>query len=264
MALRQPANGQAWGAGDPPRRSAGAAAAASHRCTMSGQLECCEREWHEMEGQFQELQVGPGHLVPQLCYLRRIASPSCSPGPGGGHRQGPGGVPGQTLGAGGPRGPAPSHVPALQFFIVLERPAGAPFPPPSPRVRAPRPSLAAESWSVASEGKFLACPCGGGPKGQVYAGTQNSPAPTSAGGFSNPTLTHWVWAAQLRLRSGRAPPPSQLCSGKCAWETFTLNPWAFLRNWGPPSSVFGVPVSAPASLALPQAEFGVVDDICQF
>lgn len=35
---------------------------------MSGQLERCEREWHELEGEFQELQVGPGHLVPQLCY----------------------------------------------------------------------------------------------------------------------------------------------------------------------------------------------------
>ena len=37
---------------------------------MSGQLERCEREWHELEGEFQELQVGPGHLVPKLCYLK--------------------------------------------------------------------------------------------------------------------------------------------------------------------------------------------------
>ena len=37
---------------------------------MSGQLERCEREWHELEGEFQELQVGPDHLVPKLCYLK--------------------------------------------------------------------------------------------------------------------------------------------------------------------------------------------------
>ena len=36
---------------------------------MASQLERCEREWHELEGEFQELQVGPGHLVLKLCYL---------------------------------------------------------------------------------------------------------------------------------------------------------------------------------------------------
>ncbi|XP_036785074.2 transmembrane protein 120B isoform X3 [Manis pentadactyla] len=39
----------------PPRGAAGAAAP-SRRRTMSGQLERCEREWHELEGEFQELQ----------------------------------------------------------------------------------------------------------------------------------------------------------------------------------------------------------------
>lgn len=59
--------GRAWGAGAWPGHAAGATAAL-HHYTMSGQLERCEREWLELEGEFQELQVGPGHLVPQLCY----------------------------------------------------------------------------------------------------------------------------------------------------------------------------------------------------
>lgn len=63
-------SGRAWAAGGRTGHAAGATAAALHHCTMSGQLERCEREWHELEGEFQELQVGPGHLVPQLCYLR--------------------------------------------------------------------------------------------------------------------------------------------------------------------------------------------------
>ncbi|XP_059883975.1 transmembrane protein 120B isoform X3 [Delphinus delphis] len=53
---RRPASGQAWGAGGRPRHAAGATASASHHCTMAGQLERCEREWHELEGEFQELQ----------------------------------------------------------------------------------------------------------------------------------------------------------------------------------------------------------------
>ena len=69
-----------WGAGVRPRHAAGAAAA-SHRRAMSGQLERCEREWHELEGEFQELQVGPGHLVAQLCYLRCGAFPFLLPQP---------------------------------------------------------------------------------------------------------------------------------------------------------------------------------------
>lgn len=61
--------------------AAGAAAgtAALHHRIMSGQLERCEREWHELEGEFQELQVGPGHLVPQLCCPRCSALPFLSP-----------------------------------------------------------------------------------------------------------------------------------------------------------------------------------------
>lgn len=37
-----------------------------------------------------------------------------------------GAAPGWALGAGGPRGPAPSYLPALQFFIHLGRPVEAP------------------------------------------------------------------------------------------------------------------------------------------
>lgn len=84
------------GAGGQSRHAAGAAAAASHRRTMSGQLERCEREWHELEGEFQELQVGPGHLVGQLCYLRCSAFPFLLPQPGqwGPSGSGGGGAPG--------------------------------------------------------------------------------------------------------------------------------------------------------------------------
>lgn len=129
VALRQPANGQAWGAGDPPRHSAGAAAAASHHCTMSGQLERCEREWHEMEGQFQELQVGPGHLVPQLCYLRRSASPSCSPGPGRRHRQGPGGCLWPDSGGRWPAWASTLPHPSASVLHPLGAPSGSPRSP---------------------------------------------------------------------------------------------------------------------------------------
>lgn len=60
---------------------------------MSGQLERCEREWHELEGEFQELQVGPGHLVPQLCYLRCGAYPHLpTPGPEVGRKDPEGGA----------------------------------------------------------------------------------------------------------------------------------------------------------------------------
>lgn len=70
---RRPASARAWGVlAGRWGHAAGAAAAvaALHHCTMSGQLEHCEREWHELEGEFQELQVGPGHLVPRVGYLR--------------------------------------------------------------------------------------------------------------------------------------------------------------------------------------------------
>lgn len=134
--------------------TAGAAAAASHHCTMSGQLERCEREWHELEGQFQELQVGPGHLVSQLYYPRCRAFPFLLPQPGRLAPSGPRGCSWPGPGAGGPRGPAPSHLTALQFFIHLGRRVEAGIPPPSYQLFAPRTSLAAESWSIASEGKF--------------------------------------------------------------------------------------------------------------
>nr|XP_048303271.1 transmembrane protein 120B isoform X4 [Myodes glareolus] len=52
---RRRLSGRAWGAGHRPGHAAGATAAL-HHCTMSGQLERCEREWHELEGEFQELQ----------------------------------------------------------------------------------------------------------------------------------------------------------------------------------------------------------------
>lgn len=55
--------------------------AAPRRCTMSGQLERCEREWHELEGEFQELQVRPGHLAPQRGYLGCSAFPFLLPHP---------------------------------------------------------------------------------------------------------------------------------------------------------------------------------------
>jgi hypothetical protein len=61
---------------------------------MSGQLECCEREWHELEGEFQELQVGPDDLVPQLCYLCCGAIPFLLLQPRRWGGQGPGGASG--------------------------------------------------------------------------------------------------------------------------------------------------------------------------
>lgn len=78
-------SGRAWAAGGRTGHAAGAvaaaaAAAALHHCTMSGQLERCEREWHELEGEFQELQVGPGHLVPPLL-LPAVLVPSLSSHP---------------------------------------------------------------------------------------------------------------------------------------------------------------------------------------
>lgn len=78
-------SGRAWAAGGRTGHAAGAAAAALHHCTMSGQLERCEREWHELEGEFQELQVGPGHLVPQLCLPEMRCLPHLAiPAPEGG------------------------------------------------------------------------------------------------------------------------------------------------------------------------------------
>ncbi|KAH0502247.1 Transmembrane protein 120B [Microtus ochrogaster] len=53
---RRRVRGRAWGVGARSGHAAGATAAL-HHCTMSGQLERCEREWHELEGEFQELQV---------------------------------------------------------------------------------------------------------------------------------------------------------------------------------------------------------------
>lgn len=96
-------------------------------CTiMSGQLERCEREWHELEGEFQELQVGPGHLVPQLCCPRCSAFPFLSPRPGRWGQSGPRECPGEALGADGRRGPAPSHHPELQLFVHVGRRVAAP------------------------------------------------------------------------------------------------------------------------------------------
>lgn len=80
----------------------------------------------------------------------------------------------------------------------------------------------------------------------------NGPAPTSSGVSPNPTLR--LVAAQLPLCPGEQPSAEALL-GRCAWETFTLNPSALLRDWGSPISAFG---------ALLQADVGVVDGICQF
>lgn len=93
------------------RVTAGAAAAASRHCTMSGQLERCEREWHELEGQFQELQVGPGHLVSQLCHPRCSAFPFLLPQPGRLAPSGPRGCSWPSPGGwwSSWAGPVPSH-----------------------------------------------------------------------------------------------------------------------------------------------------------
>lgn len=151
------------GAGGRPRHAAGAdaaaAAAASHRRTMSGQLERCEREWHELEGEFQELQVGPGHLVAQLCYLRCGAFPFLPTQPG---RWGPSrGLP--MAGHWGLVVRVGQHPPISQHFSSSST-WGArwklPITPPSHRLFAPRTSFSAESWSVASEGNFQVCHVG--------------------------------------------------------------------------------------------------------
>lgn len=86
---------------------------------------------------------GPATLLPEVQLLPLPSPPAraagivraaerCS-------RLGPGG--------GGPHGPAPSHLTALQFFIHLGRRVEAGVPPPSHRLFAPRTSFAAESWS---------------------------------------------------------------------------------------------------------------------
>lgn len=139
----------------PPRGAAGAAAP-SRRRTMSGQLERCEREWHELEGEFQELQVGPGHLVVQL-YLRCNAFPFLLPRLWRWDPQGLGVPLVRPGGLGVPLG-QPLHLPALQLYIHLGRRVGAHHS----ATFTPRISFAAESWSVVSEGKFQVCPCGEG------------------------------------------------------------------------------------------------------
>lgn len=101
----------------------------------------------------------------------------------------------------------PLHLPALQFFTHLGRPLEAPIPPAlAPALGT---SFAAESWSVASEGKFQACPCGGGLRGQVCAGTRReqpcphllrglpSPHPSACGSSTAPLS----WGAALRCGS---------------------------------------------------------------
>lgn len=135
-------------------------------CTiMSGQLERCEREWHELEGEFQELQVGPGHLVPQLCCPRCSAFPFLSPRPGRWGQSGPRECPGEALGADGRRGPAPSHHPALQLFVhVWRRVAVPPFrrPPTASLLHAPTPLQKVGLWPLRQvPGVFI---CGGGSK----------------------------------------------------------------------------------------------------
>lgn len=93
---------------------------------LPGQLSVAS-EWHELEGEFQELQAGPGHLVPKLCYLKCRVFPSCSPSPGRGNHQGPEVAPCQALRAeeagvaGGLHGPAPSHLPGLHFSSTYAR-----------------------------------------------------------------------------------------------------------------------------------------------
>lgn len=135
---RRLAGGHAWGAGGLPRHAAGLAAA-YHHCTMSGQLERCEREWHELEGEFQELQVGPDHLVPKLLPEVPGISFPASPSPGRGNHQGPGQALRRRRGvvAGGLRGPAPSHLPGLHFFIHLGRWVEAPTATPAPPAFSP-------------------------------------------------------------------------------------------------------------------------------
>lgn len=176
---------------------------------MSGQLERCEREWHELEGEFQELQVRPGHLAPPLGYLGCSTFPFLLPQPGWWAPSGPRGGPGPALEAGGPHGPAPSHLPALQFFH-LGRPGKASIPPPLHRRFALSTSVAAESWSVASEGKFQACPCGGGLRGQVYAGTQREqPSPHLLRGLPYPHPS--ALGRSTAPLSWGSSPPLQLC-----------------------------------------------------
>lgn len=124
---------------------------------------------------------GPETLLPEVPGISFPASPS----PGRGNHQGPEVAPCQALRrrrrgvAGGLHGPAPSHLPGLHFFIHLGRRVEAPPAPPAPshQLFAARASFAAESWSVTSEGKFQACPCGGGRRDQVCSGTQEKAQP---------------------------------------------------------------------------------------
>lgn len=97
----------------------------------------------------------------------------------------------------------PLHLPALQFFTHLGRPLEAPIPPAlAPALGT---SFAAESWSVASEGKFQACPCGGGLRGQVCA-----LPPPPQGSPLTPPFGLWQLNCPSVLGSS---PPLRLC-----WE----------------------------------------------
>lgn len=218
---------------------------------MSGQRERCEREWHELEGEFQELQVRPGHLVPRLGYLSCRTFPFLLPQPGRWAPSGPRGVPGQALEAGGPRGPAPSisqHFSSSPTWGARSKP---PFPPPSHRLLAPPSLQKVGLWPPRGSSRRVHVGEACGDRSVLGLGG-NSPAPTSSGVSPHPTLR--LVAAQLPLCPGEQPSAAALL-GRCAWETFTLNPSALLRDWGSRFSAFG---------ALLQADFGVADGIGQF
>lgn len=116
------------------------------------------------------------------------------------------------------------------------------IPPPSHRLFAPYTSFAVESWSVASEGKFQACPCWGGLRGQVCAGTQSaSPAPISPRVSPNLTAAHQLfWQLRSPFTLAGQPGPLQLYFGRCAWEPFTLNPQALRKGERPCSQSLGL------------------------
>lgn len=153
-AASERASGRAWGAGGRLGHAAGAAAAtaaALHHCTMSGQLERCEREWHELEGEFQELQVGPGHLVPQLLLLPavRCLPHRATPAPGWGDR---------TQRVAQAVRPMSWWVAWRSPLLIFQRLGSSaswgarskpPILPPSHPLFAPRSPSAAESWSLA-------------------------------------------------------------------------------------------------------------------
>lgn len=186
---------------------------------MSGQLERCEREWHELEGEFQELQVGPGHLVAQLL----SAFPFLLTQPGRWGPSGPWGLPlarhwGLVVRVG-------QHPPISQHFSSSST-WGArsklPITSPSHRLFAPRTSFSAESWSVASEGKFQVCHVGEARGGQICAGTHRTAQPPSPQGSPlTASVSTCFW--QLNFSSILAGQPSllQLHFERCAWELFT-------------------------------------------